>query len=85
MEEWDPIGVNDIPEAADEYDVYVGDAYELLLHGASKDDMSVYLRNIEVERMGMIDGTGEPLLTEGRRHVVVSSLIDLLPYFASPS
>jgi len=25
MEEWDAIGVSDIPEAADEYDSYVGE------------------------------------------------------------
>ena len=24
MAEWDPIGVSDIPEAADEYDSYIG-------------------------------------------------------------
>ena len=29
MAEWDPIGVSDIPEAADEYDSYIGGVYEL--------------------------------------------------------
>jgi len=85
VEEWDPIGVNDVPEAADEYDLYIGDVYELLAHGASNADMSAYLRNIEVDRMGMIDGTGEPLMTEAKRRVVVSSLINLRPFFANPS
>jgi len=31
MEAWDPIGVSDIPEAADEYDSYIRDFYEVLL------------------------------------------------------
>jgi hypothetical protein len=28
MSEWDPIGVNDTPEAADEYDGYIGPVLE---------------------------------------------------------
>ena len=36
MEEWDPIGVSDTPEAADEYDGYIGGIYELLERGASE-------------------------------------------------
>jgi hypothetical protein len=35
MAEWDPIGVCDIPDAALEYDGYIGGVYELLERGAS--------------------------------------------------
>ena len=31
MREWDPIGVSGIPEAADEYDSYLGTIYLMLL------------------------------------------------------
>ncbi len=36
MEDWDPIGVNGIPEAADEYDLNIGDFDEELAGGRSK-------------------------------------------------
>lgn len=85
MEEWDPIGVKDTPEAADEYDLYIGDIFELLKRGGSVAKISAYLRNIEVDRMGMIDAAGEPLLAEARRGAAVSSLTDLRGYFARPS
>jgi hypothetical protein len=85
IEEWDPIGVKDTPEAADEYDLYIGDIFELLERGGSVAKISDYLRNIEVDRMGMIDAAGEPLLAEARRGATVSSLTDLRGYFARPS
>jgi hypothetical protein len=31
MQEWDPIGVADTPEAADEYDVYISKVHGLLI------------------------------------------------------
>jgi hypothetical protein len=31
MREWDPIGVSGVPEAADEYDRYVGTVYVMLM------------------------------------------------------
>jgi len=34
-EQWDPVGVNDTPEAFDEYDSYAGGIQSLLLRGAS--------------------------------------------------
>jgi hypothetical protein len=85
MEEWDPIGVSDTAEAADEYDLYIGGVYGFLERGASAANISAYLRNIEVDRMGMIDATGDPLLAEVRRREAVSSLIDLRRYFAKPA
>ena len=36
MAEWDPIGFNDVPEASDEYDSYIGGVYQLLEQGASE-------------------------------------------------
>ena len=74
MREWDPIGVSDTPEAADEYDLYIGGVYELLERGASEGNICAYLRAIEVTRMGMVDATGQPLLAEAKRSVAASSL-----------
>ncbi|RMH78681.1 MAG: hypothetical protein D6681_19885 [Calditrichaeota bacterium] len=53
MEEWDPIGVSDIPEAADEYDAYVPTIYRLLIRRASVQDIFDYLWWAETEHMGL--------------------------------
>jgi|SRR5579883_198856 len=74
MDEWDPIGVSDTPEAADEYDLYIGGVYDLLERGASEGDIFAYLRAVEVDRMEMIDASGKPLLADAKRSAVASSL-----------
>ncbi len=52
MSEWDPIGVNDTPEAADEYDSYIGPLLDLLNARAGSDAVAEYLQKVEIERMG---------------------------------
>ena len=79
MNEWDPIGVRDIPEAADEYDSYLGDVYRLVVQSASASKIAEYLRYVEVEQMGMIDAKGAPLLAESVRDSVAASLKALNP------
>jgi len=44
---WDPIE----PNAQDEYDGYLGGVYELLVNGASDEDIENYLWRIVTERM----------------------------------
>lgn len=39
MAKWDPIGVSEVPEAADEYDSYIGGVYELLAEGAPEEKL----------------------------------------------
>jgi hypothetical protein len=52
--EWDPIGVSDIPEAADEYDAYADTVFSMLLNeDASVDDIAQYLFKIATEHMGL--------------------------------
>ena len=51
MAEWDPSGVSDTPEAADEFDLYIGGVNELLERGASEANIYAYLRGAEVDRM----------------------------------
>jgi hypothetical protein len=49
--DWDPIGVNDVPEAHDEYDSYVGGVYRLLASHCSPDQIVDHLAKIESNTM----------------------------------
>jgi hypothetical protein len=53
MQDWDPIGVADVPEAQDEYDSYVGPVYRLLVSGASDTELVDYLYTTETDTMGL--------------------------------
>jgi len=56
MREWDPIGVDGVPEAVDEYDTYAAKAYVMLMYeNASADAIAAYLLNIESDYMGLGD------------------------------
>jgi len=55
LEIWDPIGVRDEPNAQDEYDSYIGHAFELLMSKASDSEINDYLLQV-VAGMGM-DGS----------------------------
>jgi hypothetical protein len=55
MEEWDPIGVRGVPEAADEYDSYLGPIAERLRSGQSAEEIAAYLNFVTEERMGWKD------------------------------
>jgi len=61
LKEWDPIGVNDIPGASDEYSGYVGALYELLISGAAEKDVFDYLWWTETDQMGL---QGDRVATE---------------------
>lgn len=52
-EKWDPIGVNDYPEARDEYHSYLPQIFKLKLNNASEIEIANYLNNITIDRMGM--------------------------------
>ncbi len=64
MTYWDPIGVNGIPGAADEYDSYLGGLAEKLREGADAHGVSEYLSEIQTERME-IPTTPDQLTDEG--------------------
>ncbi len=81
MAERDPIGVNDVPEAADEYDSYIGGVYELLEEGAPEGRIGPYLRQIEIDQMEMVNASREPLLQDANRSAAAASLKDLSRYF----
>jgi hypothetical protein len=52
MEAWDPIGVSDVPEAADEYDRYIGQIAKRLREGASAEELAAFLGDL-AEGMGL--------------------------------
>jgi hypothetical protein len=79
MNEWDPIGVKDVPEAADEYDLYLSDVYGLVVQNAPASKIAKYLRHVEIDRMGLTDAQGTPLLPESIRDSAAASLKALRP------
>lgn len=50
---WDPIGVGDIPECADEYDCCVGGVHSLLANGSTDEQIANYLWRQATEHMGL--------------------------------
>jgi hypothetical protein len=52
-EKWDPIGVNDTPEARDEYQSYLPNIFSLALNGGDVTEITDALSAIEQERMGL--------------------------------
>ena len=61
--DWDPIGVKDVPKAADEYDGYVDEVYRLLSNGATSAQVADHLASIEREHMAIQNTDPNELLT----------------------
>jgi hypothetical protein len=77
---WDPIGVNDMPEARDEYSSYAPGILGLLRRGADDEEIARHLRMIESERMGL-----HPTSPAERLRAVLSALRDVaLPSSTGP-
>lgn len=53
LHHWDPIGVADAPEAANEYDSYIGALYRLLASGADEATIATHLADIQTDAMGL--------------------------------
>ena len=53
LEDWDPIGISEYPQAQDEYDSYLGGMYKLLTSGASVPEIVQHLHDIERVNMGL--------------------------------
>ncbi|MFI5305118.1 MAG: hypothetical protein ACHQYP_10035 [Nitrospiria bacterium] len=51
IKEWDPIGVENVPEAQDEYDSYIPQIYKRLITRASEQNLFDYLWWVETEHM----------------------------------
>jgi hypothetical protein len=66
-EDWDPIAVRDEPEAAGEYDAYVGGVYRLLASGANAQQVAEHLVAIERDRIGFEETRVEALLPVAKK------------------
>jgi hypothetical protein len=67
LRHWDPIGVQDIPEAQDEYDDYVGGVYRLLANGSADDVIANHLDLVERLTMGLAARDRSRLVSVVRR------------------
>ena len=54
LKDWDPIGIQNITEAQDEYDAYVSSIYKLLISQKTENEIFNYLWWVETEHMGLI-------------------------------
>lgn len=70
FEDWDPIGVNAVPEAQDEYDSYVRGIYHRLIHRVPKHELFDYLWEVENNHMGLYGN-------RARTETVVEKLVRL--------
>ena len=70
MVDWDPIGVGGIPEAADEYDSYIGRFYRILRDRRHIDELVDCLERIEREEICIST-------TDQVRRRVAEKLLDL--------
>jgi hypothetical protein len=61
MRDWDPIGINDVPAAQDEYDRYIDQVLRLFERGASVTALSDRLLEIETADMGLRGDRGRAL------------------------
>ncbi len=77
MTKWDPIGVSDVAEAADEYDRYIGFIYGLLTRDASEREIADYLKWVEVDQMGLANKDGSPFPPDEFYVVAVRALKNL--------
>jgi hypothetical protein len=71
LQEWDPIGICDYPEAEDEYDSYVPHVSQMLRERKSTDALYAYLRWLEVEHI-CLDGD------EAHTRRIADRLMDLI-------
>jgi hypothetical protein len=72
MEHWDPIGVSNAPEAADEYDAYIGPVGRMLRERAPRWQIEAYLEQTSTEHIGLED-TNE---SAAHRRITVSRLLE---------
>ncbi|HTW78972.1 MAG TPA: hypothetical protein VME23_05420 [Terracidiphilus sp.] len=62
LDTWDPIGIQDEPNAQDEYDAYIGDIFDLLVAGAPDSKILDYLFWAAHEHMGLDSSRREDML-----------------------
>jgi len=81
-EEWDPIGINDIPEARDEYSSYTPQIFSLAIHGASHEDIVEKLRRIEINWMGLVSNAERNMKLATK---ILQAALDFKPMLSIPT
>ena len=69
--DWDPVGIQDVPNARDEYDQYVNSVTNMMGAGNSAAAIAKHLLDIEVNVMGLKGNTE-------RARLVAEKLLSLL-------
>lgn len=65
LHDWDPIGVSKLDGALDEYDLYARSLSDMLLAGASEEELYRYLAWAEFEHMGLPkQGSNAPAIAQ---------------------
>jgi GTPase SAR1 family protein len=78
LRDWDPIGIQDIAEASDEYDRYADKAYVMLMdERATAEIIAAYLYGVAAEYIGLGRSTQLEETTRG----VAETLVALRPEF----
>ncbi|HTJ64597.1 MAG TPA: hypothetical protein VL899_12370 [Alphaproteobacteria bacterium] len=78
LQDWDPIGIQDIAEASDEYDRYADKAYVMLMdERATAEMIATYLDVIAADHMGL--GYSQRRAAASRQ--VAEKLVALRPEF----
>lgn len=75
LKNWDPIGIQDIPEAQDEYDSYAYPVVRLLTSGKSEREVFDHLWRIETEHMGLF---GDKQKTEAIAKMLLGLLDEII-------
>ena len=65
--DWDPIGVNNIPELGDEYESYIAPVYRILVGSRSEDDLIGFLYRTEHDQIGTGCESSEQLRPVARK------------------
>lgn len=65
LHDWDPIGVSKLDGALDEYDLYARSLSDMLLAGASEEELYGYLAWAEFEHRGLPkQGSNAPVVAQ---------------------
>ncbi len=65
--EWDPIGVNDNPKLADEYDSYIAPIYQILTGSRSEAELVAFLERTERQTIGVSSESNDHAQRVARR------------------
>ena len=57
LSDWDPIGIRDVPQTADEYDAYAAPVARMIAEERSEAELTAYLLEIETEIFGLVGDT----------------------------